>query len=327
MGAKMPLTLVSGSLLQNANLLYNTYMKKIFLACFVALFLFVFGARFAQAQTRVPTRTPSPTLTIEEATASATLATPTPSPRPDITQKTEETIGPLEQLLKDQKLGSPLPFNFMKYAIRSAIAANVPVNTIVLLLMLPGVAALIAAARHMIGLRGFGIFLPAALSVSFVAIGPIVGIGLFVVIVVVSTFIRLIFRKFKIKLQYLPKMALMNHFIVMGVLLVLFMAPVLNRPDFANVSIFPVLFIILLAEDFNRVQAGKSAGVALNLAIETIILALGAFIFLNASAAQHFVLLHPESYIFGVAIFDFFVGKYVGLRFVEYWRFRKLISS
>ena len=44
-------------------------------------------------------------------------------------------------------------------------------------------AALIAAARHLIGIRGFGIFLPAALSVSFVATGPIVGIIIFLLIV------------------------------------------------------------------------------------------------------------------------------------------------
>jgi len=44
---------------------------------------------------------------------------------------------------------------------------------------LPAATALIAASRHLIGLRGFGIFLPAALSVSFVAIGPLLGIVVF----------------------------------------------------------------------------------------------------------------------------------------------------
>jgi len=264
---------------------------------------------------------------LENATPSATLSPePIPSPRPDITQRTEETLGPLEKLLTDQQLGSVLPFNFIKYAIRGAVAAGVPANTIVLLLLLPGVAALIAATRHLIGLRGFGIFLPAALSVVFVATGPIVGIALFLVIVLVSILIRFILRKSRIKLQYLPRMALLLQFVVLGILGILFTAPFIRYPDLANVSIFPVLVLVLLAEDFSRVQLGKSAKVAINLTTETLILALFSFMFLTYKPVQQYALLNPELFILSILLVDFVMGKYVGLRLMEYWRFRKLIK-
>lgn len=273
-------------------------------------------------------QSPTPVGSEEEATESAEIVvTPTPLPRPDITQRTEETIGPLEALLNEQKLGPVWPTNPIKYAIRSAVSAGVPPNTIVLLLLLPVVAAIIAAFRHLVGIRGFGIFLPAALSVVFVATGPVAGIGIFLVIVVISTVLRMFLRRIKIKLQYLPRMSLMLLFVVLGVLGVLFAAPVINKPDFANISIFPVLILVLLAEDFTRVQLGKSAKTAINLTTETLILALFSYVFLTSKPVQEFALLNPEILILSVAILDVFLGKYVGLRFREFWRFRKLISG
>lgn len=233
----------------------------------------------------------------------------------------------LKKLLEEQKLGPVWPSNPLKYAIRGAVQAGVPANTIVLLLLLPLVAAIIAAARHLVGIRGFGIFLPAALSIVFVSTGPVVGIGLFLVIVFVSTFSRMLLRKFKIRLQYLPRMALLLLFVVMGVLAVLFSAPLITRPDITNVSIFPVLILALLAEDFSRVQLGKSAKTAINITTETLILALVSYIFLTLEFVQETAILHPEIFLLSIAVSDFFLGKYVGLRFIEFWKFRKLISG
>lgn len=253
--------------------------------------------------------------------------TPEATPRPDITQKTEETLGPFEDLLRKQKLGPVWPTNPIKYAIRGSVNAGVPPNTIVLLLLLPLVASIIAATRHVIGLRGFGIFLPAALSVVFVATGPIVGLALFLTIVSVSTASRIVLRRLKLKLQYLPRMALMLWFVVIGVLAVLFLAPLINKPDLANVSIFPVLVLVLLAEDFSKVQLGKSVKTAVNLTTETLILALVSYTFLTFKGLQEFALLNPETLLVVVFIFDLILGRYVGLRFIEFWRFRKLISG
>jgi hypothetical protein len=274
-------------------------------------------------------QTTSPAEEVPEATAAAEVEeiSPTPTPRPDITQKTEETVEPLVELLNEQELGSVWPANPLKYAIRAAIGTGVPANTIVLLILLTVVATVIAASRHLIGLRGFGIFLPTALSVVFVAIGPVVGIGLFLVIVITTTLVRMILRKTKIKLQYLPRMALLMSFAVVGVLGTLFMAPVIQRSDFANVSIFPVLLLVLLAEDFSRVQLGKSAKTAVNITTETLILALGSYILLTLEPVREFALLNPEATLLSVLVFNFFMGKYVGLRLVEIWRFRKLITG
>lgn len=262
--------------------------------------------------------------------SSSPVATVTPSPEPprvDLTQKTQETLGPLEKLLHDQKLDKVWPLNPVKYAIRGAIASGVPANTIVLLLLLPIVAFVIAFSRNVVGIRGFGIFLPAALSVVLVATGPIIGIALFLVIVAVSTLVRLILRTLKVKLQYLPRMAFILWAVVLSVLGILFLAPILKYSALSNVSIFAVLILILLAEDFIRVQLGKSIKTALNLTAETLILSLISYLFLTLKPLQNFVLLNPEASLLSIGVLDIILAKYSGLRLMEFYRFRKLIKN
>ncbi len=297
--------------------------KLIFLVLFVATFLAVPRTCFAATPASRIKATATP-----EATASATpVITPIPTPVPDITQRTQETLGPLEKILRSQILGAVWPYNPVKYAIRGAVSSGVPANTIVLLLLLPIVTLVIAFSRNVVGIRGFGIFLPAALSVVFVATGPIVGIGLFLLIVVVSTFVRLALRRLKIKLQYLPRMSFILWAVVAGVLGILFTAPLLHFSELSNVSIFAVLILILLSEDFTRVQLGKSFATAINLTLETLVLCLISFFFLTLKPLQEYVLLNPEISLLSTAVADLILGKYTGLRVMEFYRFRKLIQS
>lgn len=298
---------------------------------FLAVLLVCLSPRVIMAQTARPL--PSPTVSsTEESTESGEASptpspTPTPTPRPDFTQPAEETIiGPLEKLLDDQKPGR-LAFNPIKYAIRASVDAGVPPNTIVLLLLLPLIASFIAAARHIVGLRGFGIFLPASLAVVFLAIGPIIGIALFALIVIISTLFRIFLRRIHVRLQYLPRMSLILQLVVLSVLGVLFLAPVIPIPDITNVSIFPVLILALLAEDFSKIQIGKSARTAISLGTETIIMSLISYVFLTTPALQKFALLNPELITLSVMIFNILLGKYIGLRFIEYWKYRKLITE
>lgn len=293
-------------------------MQRLFVFFLLAITI-LFSPRLAMAATPAP----SPTT---EATASATLA-PTEMPRVDITQKTEEVIGPLEKLIKDQEIDMVWPFNPIKYAIKNSVNSGVPANTIVLLLLLPIVATVIAATRQIIGIRGFGIFLPAALSITFVAIGPILGILLFTAIVLISTIVRIITRKLKLKLQYLPRMALILWFVSLGILGILFASPMLKYKPLLNVSIFPVLVLTLLVEDFTKIQLGKSFKTAIGLTSQTLILSLISYLFLTSIPLQRFVLLNPEIALLSTFVVDIVLGKYLGLRFMEYYRFRKLINS
>ncbi len=233
----------------------------------------------------------------------------------------------LEKLVSEQNYMTSGISNILRKAIVYAVVSGISADTIVLLLLLPVVAAFIAAVRHIVGLRGFGILLPAALSVVFVSIGPIVGIGLFLLIITVSTSMRFFLRSAKIRLQYLPRMSLLVWAVCLVVLGLLFMAPVFGSHSFSSVSIFPVLILVLLSEDFTRVQLGKNVKAAVKITAETLLLALFSYLILTSNSLQVFAVQKPEILVLSVALINYAVGKYVGLRFMEYWRFRKLIRS
>lgn len=205
--------------------------------------------------------------------------------------------------------------NFLKHAIQTAINAGVSPGTIVILLLFPLVAAFIAAARHLIGIRGFGIFTPAMLAVAFLATGITHGALLFLIILGVATFARLITRK--LKMHYLARMSLLLWFICLAVFASLF---------WFKASIFPILILILLTENFIEVQIGKSLREAMHMTLETLLLALGSLGLLQWPWLQRAVLSQPEIVVFGTALFDLLIGRFTGLRLLEYRRFRRLLK-
>jgi len=302
-------------------------MRKSGVVFFVVMLLMMSLSSLVFAVPVVASPSPVATASAEaiQATMSAVVATESAvrvEPKNDLTVPSGEVKGRLERYLDEQKLGPIGPTNFVRHAIRAAIKNGVPANTIVLVLLFPVIAALVAAARHLIGLRGFGIYIPAVLSVAFVATGVVTGIVLFLVILGIGTYGMKLIRKFK--MQYLPRMALLLWLVSLGVLGTIFLAPYLGIAELATINIFPILILTLLSENFHEVQMGKSKREATELTIETLILAVISALLLSLGMVQRFALLHPEILIVSVAVLNVLVGKYVGLRFTEYLKFRKL---
>lgn len=270
-----------------------------------------------------PVETSSPSGETEEATEAA-LPIKKVEKKPDITEPEPETLGKLEKILKEHPLKPLNLTNFLQHGIRETVKKGVPANTIVLLLLFPLVAAIIAASRHIVGIRGFGIFLPAVLSVVFVATGIIEGLILFITIIFVATGGRMLLRK--MKLQYLPRVAFVLWFVSLGVLAVLFFAPALNLTTLITLSIFPILILILLAEDFFSIQIGMSMKQAIRITFETLVIALICSSVLKMEFLQKFVLLNPELVVLGIALLDIFMGRYTGLRLLEYKKFKEIIK-
>lgn len=245
-------------------------------------------------------------------------------PKENITAPTPKIKGKLESYLVEHTLKPLSITNFLQHAVRRAVENGVPATTIVLVLLFPLVAAIIAASRHMIGIRGFGIFLPAVLSVVFVATGIIEGLLLFLTIIVVATGARMLVKK--MKLQYLPRMALLLWFVSLAVFGLLFIAPFLNLITITSLSIFPILMMILLAENFINIHSGMSMKEAISMSMETLVMALICSFVLQLEFLQKFVLVNPEISVVIVALLDIFMGKYVGLRFLEYKKFKEIIK-
>jgi len=150
-----------------------------------------------------------------EASAEAELATPSAaiiekiqqSQDQDITNTTAKQQDKLAAYLDENSPGPLSWYNFLEYAIRHAVSNGVPASTLVLVLLFPTIASIIAASRHIIGLRGFGIYIPAVLSVALVSTGLVAGTIIFLAIITIALFSQRILKI--LRLSYLPRTALL----------------------------------------------------------------------------------------------------------------------
>lgn len=262
---------------------------------------------------------------VSSVSAQITLSPPPSTENQDITQTTSIQKDKLIAYLEAHPAG-PLNWNnLLGHAIRNAIKNGVPANILVLVLLFPLIASVIAASRHIIGLRGFGIYIPAVLAVALVSTGLIVGILVFIAIISVAVFSKKILKG--LNLSYLPRTALLLWMIALAILGILLITPNFSLINLTNLNIFPILILILLSENFLDAQASSKPADALALAVETLVLAFVSGFALRWEPLQHFALTQPELLILATAIFNVLVGKFGGLRLTEWFRFRPIIEE
>src|SRR3989344_516335 len=192
---------------------------------------------------------------------------------------------------------------------------GVPQETVILILMLPIVATIIAFGRQVIGIRGFGIYTPLIITFAFLATGLKYGLAIFIVILLVGTLMRFLVRY--IRLLYLPRMAILAIFLE---------GAYSGRKGLIASSIFAVLIMITLVEKFVVVQIERGAREAIILTIETLFLSIICYWVAASVWLRNLVFIYPFWIIFGAVIINILLGKWTGLRLFEYWRFREVIK-
>lgn len=243
----------------------------------------------------------------------------------DITASTGKQQSKLAAYIEENAPGSLSWNNFLQHAVYYAVSQGVQPNILVLILLFPLIASLIAASRHVIGLRGFGIYIPAVLAVALVSTGVVAGLLIFLAIIGAAMLTKRILKS--TKLPYLPRTALMLWTISLCLLGLMLIAPAFDLVTLMSVNIFPVLILVLLAENFLDAQGRTKPSDALALTVETLGLAVVAGFFLKWEPLQKFALVEPELLVVGVAFLNVLIGKFVGLRVTERLRFRSLIEE
>jgi 7 transmembrane helices usually fused to an inactive transglutaminase len=218
--------------------------------------------------------------------------------------------------------------NFVEFAM----AQGVPIETITLILMLPIVVTMIALFRQVIGIKAFGIYTPALLIFAFLAIdiesetflgGIKYGIPIFVAVILIGTLVRMILKYFR--LLYLPRVAIVISVVALSTLMLLIFGGMMNRTGLANVSIFPILIMIALVEKFVAVQIEKGNKQAVILSLETLIITLFGYLLARWGVLISALQQYPWIVLIAIA-FDFALGKWTGLRLLEYLRFKEIIK-
>lgn len=212
----------------------------------------------------------------------------------------------------------------MSFLVEQILNFGVPKEVLVLILMLPVVASFIAFCRQIIGVRGLGIYITSTIAIAFVATRLKYGLVIFFVTIVSGTLFRVLLKKMRI--LYLPRMAMVISGVAISIFLMFFLGSFLNIEGLQVISIFPILITILVVERFVAIQMERGAKMAIFLTLETLILATLSYFIIGSQLLQKFLLDWPLLSFGILFIFNFLIGKWTGLRLTEYFRFRELME-
>lgn len=260
----------------------------------------------------------------------AGATTPTPVPTVIEARNLTETVKSvavyrLESVLEVNRTGKWNVINSIRKAEELAVDRGVPANTIVLLLLLPLIATLVSGLHYILGLSGYGIFMPTMIAVAFLATGIFGGLVLFAMILGISILSGLLLKRFK--LHFWPARSIGLMLIAAGTFGLMTLSTYWKVLNISNISIFPVLFMIMLAEEFVRTELAKSKNEAKKLMAGTLVLAIVGAVVMGLRPVSETVLLHPGiSLLIGLVV-NLAVGNYTGIRLSEISRFKKAIRK
>lgn len=215
------------------------------------------------------------------------------------------------------------------------VNSGVPLEHVILLMLFPIIATIVVILRQVLGIKAFGIYTPTIITVAFMEIAQKnfwdLKYAITIYIIVLATGMIMRYALKKMRLLYLPRVAIMITVVSFATLISLALAGSMLRTGFASASIFAVLIIITLVEKFVAVQIEKGTKTASILALETLIIALVGYILMSQRTfigynIRSFVLAYPFVILLILPL-NAFIGKWTGLRLNEYFRFREVLKK
>lgn len=212
------------------------------------------------------------------------------------------------------------PWNFLSSLVNYMVTHGVPATTVILLLMLPIIATILAFLKQMIGITTFGLFTPSIVALSFLALGWPVGLFFLISILATGYATRSAMRRWR--LLYIPKVAIIITVVSLTLLALLAIAATLGI-TFARDTIFVLLIMSTLAESFLTVKTEEGLWNAMVGISETVLAALLCVFIVQWAPLQSLIIAYPEL-LLGTILINLGLGRWTGLRLVEYVRFREI---
>jgi len=93
-----------------------------------------------------------------------------------------------------------------------------------------------------------------------------------------------------------------------------------------HVSIFPMVIMANMIENFTNTQLERGTGEALRLTLSTLLVATCAYVGIENTGLKPFVLAFPEILVVVIGI-ELLLGRWRGLRLIEYLRFYDMVRQ
>lgn len=241
----------------------------------------------------------------------------------------QEFVEGLQSSLSDYAIvnaetGKATIWNSMSYLVSYMISQGIPSNTLILLLMLPVIATVISFLKQVIGITTFGIYTPSIITLSFLALGWELGLILLFIIIVTGALAKKLMSRFN--LLHIPRVAIILTFSTLVIFLSLALGTYLGFNTIITIAVFPMLIMTTLSEKFVTALGGKSLYAAFLLMLETMVVSLLCFAVVQWQFLQNLVLGHPEIILL-LLLINYILGRWTGLRLMEYIRFREVMKN
>ncbi|MBI5451317.1 MAG: UUP1 family membrane protein [Gammaproteobacteria bacterium] len=195
-------------------------------------------------------------------------------------------------------------------------------NHLKIILMIPLGALVVVIFRNIIGLETFGTFLPALIAAASRETGILWGMIGFLIIILATSLVRRLLDW--MQLLHSPKMSIILTCVVVLMLLITVISVDLGQLSLAHLSLFPIAILAITAERFATIEEEQGLSKALKLTASTILVTICTYIVMASLFLQGMILAFPELLLM-LVLFNIWLGKWVGIRLLEFIRFRHLI--
>ena len=203
-----------------------------------------------------------------------------------------------------------------------AVRAQVPLQAINLILVLPVIACVVVICRSVIGIDTFGTFAPVIVSLAFLMTGLAWGLVIFCVIVGFGVAMRGALQW--VRIQLVARLAVLIALVSAAMAGLTVAGASLGIGALLNVSIFPMVIMSNVIENFTTTQIEVGTREAVRLTLNTLLVCSACYLTIEWGGLQSIVLSFPEL-LLGVVGLEVLIGKWRGLRLLEYLRFYDLV--
>ena len=198
---------------------------------------------------------------------------------------------------------------------------HLPFSLLQTVLMLPIGALVVVLFRNVIGVPTFGTFLPALIAASAGATGLFWGVVSLIIVTTCVVLARLILER--LELLHSPTLAILLAVVVISMLGTSLVADHLELEELARIAYFPIAVMAIASERLYLALVEKGTKEAMVTFSGTVVVVLGCYVVMNSLAIQVLVSAFPEVLLLVIAA-NIYLGRWVGIRLLELWRFRGL---
>ncbi len=228
----------------------------------------------------------------------------------------------IENLAVNQVTFKIRPWDILSILVNYLLSHGVSGQTVILLLMLPVIATIFSFLKQVIGITTFGLYTPSIVALSFLALGWWIGLLFLLFILIVGYVVRSFMKRWR--LLYIPKVAIILAVLSIALLGLVAFGTWIGL-TFSRETVFILLILSTQAENFLNLKTEEGWMSAILGITETVCGALLCVLIVQWQLLQSLILAYPELVLLTI-LFNIVLGRWTGLRLVEYFRFREVFK-